>query len=190
MSLLSPSVSQINKYSFLVKDTTTAQAYTDAGVDLTTVTTASLVIKKAYLPDAGSTYTIDISSNWAYLLGDGITINVTDLPNNLFDGYAYFPDWMYSISVVYTYNSTEYTKEVIIGFRRIIKDVVMQQLQQADWVQELKCGCGCEKYSTSFRKFNYLDGLEIASDNCLTAQYQEILLALYKLAGQTHEYSD
>ena len=190
MSLLNPSVTQINKYSFLIKDTTTDMTYADAGVDLTTVTAATLTIKKAYLPDNDSTVTLDILNNWAYMLTDGITINVDDLPNNLYNGYAYFPDWMYSFTVTYTYNGTSYTKTRIIGFAKIIRNVVMQQLQQADWVNELKCSCGCEKLSLTQRKFNYLKLLTIASEECLIVQYQEILLALYKLAGQTHEYSD
>lgn len=189
MSLLNPSVSQINKYSFLVKDTTTAQTYASANVDLTTVTEASLVFKKAYLPDDESTYEFDISADWQYLLGDGITLNVVDFPDYLFDGFDHFPDWMYSVTINYTYNSREYSKTAIIGFRKNISGIVFQQLQQSDWVEQLKCGCGCTKYSTGYRKFDYLDSLEIASDNCLIAQYQEILMALYKLTGETHEYS-
>jgi hypothetical protein len=190
MSLLRPSVTQIDKYSFLVKDLTTDQTYSDAGVNLATVAAATLTIKKAYQPTAESTHTINILPDWAFLLADGITINIADLPDALFDSLEFFPDWFYEIVITYTYNTRSYTKKTTTGFRATISDIVMQQLQQSDWVKELKCGCGCEKYSTAFRKFNYLKVLEIASDNCLIMQYQEILLALYKLSGQTHEYSD
>lgn len=186
--LLNPSVTQINKYSFLVKDLTTDQTYAAAGVDLSTVTAATLTFKKAYQSSTESV-TIDIFSDWSYVLADGLTINVTDFPNNQFNGYDYFVDWFYSISITYTYNSKSYTKTATVGFRKIINDVVIQQLQQSDWVKELKCGCGCEKYSTTWRKFDYNRLLETASANCLIVQYQELLLALYKLTGTTHEYS-
>ena len=47
--LLNPVITQIDKYSFLIKDSTTEQMYTEAGVDLTSVTSASITFKKAYL---------------------------------------------------------------------------------------------------------------------------------------------
>ena len=186
MSLLNPCVIEIDKWSFLVKDTTTQQTYDDAGIDLTTVTAAKLVFKNLY---DDSEYEIDILSDWAYLLGDGITINVTQFPDGLMSTYDYFPDWMYEVSIVYTYNTLEYTASTTVGFRDIISHIVYQQLQQDDWKQTLGCGCGCEKYSTSLRKFDYLHGLQIASENCLINQYTTILLALYKLTGTTHEYA-
>ena len=186
--LLNLSVTQVDRYSFIVKDTTTDETYADANVDLSLATTATLTIKNAYLPGTESV-TIDIFDNWQYLLDcTGLTINIVDLPDYKYNDLDYFPDWMYEISVTYTYNARAYTKKRIIGFRDIITDIVIQQLQQSDWVRELSCGC--EKYSTSLRKFNYLKLLEIASDNCLIMQYQELLEALYKLTGTTHEYAD
>ena len=183
--LLNPVITQINKYSFLIKDSTTAQMYTEAGVDLSTVTSATVTFKKAYLPT--TTYTITIGTDFQYILGDGLTINITDFPDNLVYDQDHIPDWMYTISVIYTYNSRDYTKTRTVGFREVISAIVFAQLQQSDWVKELSCGC--EKYSLSMRKFNYLRGLEIASDQCLIMQYQEILMALYKITGTTHEYS-
>lgn len=186
MSLLSPCVTEINKYSFLVKDTTTQQTYDTAGVDLTTVTAAKIVFKNLF---DGETYEIDVLSDWEYLLGDGVTINITDFPDGQMGEYTEFPDWMYKTTVEYTYDSKEYSPSRLTGFRATITNIVNQQLQQSDWVKELKCGCGCEKYSTSFRKYDWLDKLSIASYNCLINQYNEIMLALYKLTGTTHEYA-
>ena len=182
--LLNPCITQIDKYSFLIKDNTTAQMYAEAGVDLTSVTSASITFKKAYQPT--TTYTINIGTDFQYILGDGLTINVTDFPDNLVYGEDHIPDWMYTVSVIYTYNSRSYTKTRTVGFKDTIATVVYAQLQQSDWVKELSCGC--EKYTSSMRKFNYLRGLELASEHCLIVQYQEILTALYKLTGTTHEY--
>ena len=182
--LLNPVITQIDKYSFLIKDSTTAQMYTEAGVDLTSVTSASITFKKTYQPT--TTYTITIGTDFQYILGDGLTINVTDFPDNKVYGEDHIPDWMYSVSVIYTYNGRSYTKMRTVGFRENISTIVYAQLQQSDWVKELSCGC--EKYSSVMRKFNYLRGLELASRHCLIVQYQEILMALYKLTGTTHEY--
>lgn len=186
MSLLNPCVRQVDEYSFIVEDATTDQAYDAAGVDLSTVTAAKIVFKDLY---TNETYDIDIIANWSYLLGDGLTINIADFPDYQMGDYEYFPDYMYHVSVVYTYGGREYTAGRYVGFREKISKIVYQQLQQSDWVKELKCGCGCEKYSTTFRKFNYLQGLQIAAKNCLINQYNEILLALYKLTGTVHEYA-
>ena len=177
---------ELTEYSFIIFDTTTEQSYDESGIDLSTVTAAYLDFKDLH---SDITYTIEITSDWSYFLGDGITINVLDFPNNQMGDYDYLPDWMYSATVRYTYNSVEYSTSKTVGFRQIISTIVYQQLQQSDWVKELKCGCGCEKYSSAFRKFDFLDKLSLASDNCLIAQYEEILLALYKLTGTTHEYA-
>lgn len=186
MPLLQICVQQIDEYKFKVWDTTLKQTYDDAGIDLTTVTAATLEFKDL---KTGTIYSIDILSDWNYVLGDGLMVNVLDFPNNQMGEYDFLPDWMYLITIKYTYNSVQYSSSKTIGFRAIISNIVYQQLQQSDWVKELKCGCGCEKYSTSFRKFDYLDKLELASNHCLIMQYEEILIALYKLTGTTHEYS-
>lgn len=183
--LLNPVVNQINKYSFLVTDATTQQTYDEAGVDLSTATNVVLSIQKAYNPEV--TYEINVSSNLQYILDGGLTVNVNDFDGNLVFGLDHFPDWMYEVTVSYTYQGLRYNKKEVVGFRSTITDIVIQQLQQSDWVKELSCGC--EKYSLTIRKFNYLRGLTLASENCLIMQYQEILLALYKLTGTTHEFS-
>lgn len=183
--LLNPCVIQQSKYSFLVKDVQTQQTYDNASVDLSNATGGTIVFKDLY---TGNTYSIDISSNWSYLLGDGVTINISDFPSLQMGDYTYFPDWFYEVTVQYTYSGTSYSVARQVGFRKIISYKVFQQLQQSDWIQELKCGCGCEKYSTSFRKFDFLNSLEIASDNCLINQYTDILKALYRLTGTRHEY--
>lgn len=188
MSILRLSVSQINRYSFLVKDITTQERYDAVGVDLTTgVTAATLTVTNLY---DNESYDIDILSDWAYLLDDGITVNMTDFPDNKLGNYAYFPDWFYRFKVTYTYNGVQYSASKEVGFRYYIKNVVFQQLQQSDWKQTIGCGCGCEKYNTSIRKFNWLKALEIASDLCLVNEFNTTLLALYKLTGYTHEFSE
>ena len=186
MAQLNPCIVEVDKYSFKVFDVTTQQTYDASGTDLTNVTAATLTLKNLY---DDTTYTLDILDDWAYVLGDGLTINITSFTDGLMSGYTYFPDWMYEFTVSYTYNTIVYNKVRTVGFREIISTIVFQQLQQSDWVATLKCGCGCEKYSTSFRKFNFLEGLAIASENCLITQYEEILTALYKLTGTVHEYN-
>lgn len=187
MPLLNICVKQLDEYRFLVWDTTTEQTYTEAGIDLTTVTAATLEFKDL---KTNAIYTLDILLDWSFVLGDGLTVNILDFPDNKMGEYEYFPDWTYNVIIKYTYLTIPYQSSKSIGFRSIISNIVYQQLQQSDWVKDLKCGCGCEKYSTPFRKFDYLNGLEIASKNCLLAEYNEILLALYKLTGTTHEYSN
>lgn len=187
MSLLSPCVKQLSKYSFLVWDTTTQETYDNAGVDLTTVTSAKIIFKNLY---DNSTYEIDITSNWQYLLGDGTTIHILDFPGGKMGEYEFFPDYMYEIKVSYVYGGTTYTATKTTGFRKIISFRVYQQIQQSNWVDELKCGCGCEKYSTGFRKFDYLHNLEVASNNCMIVEYNKILLALYRITGTKHEYDN
>ncbi len=184
--ILNPCVRQISKYSFIVQDVQTEENYVSAGIDLTAVTAAKITFKNLF---TNLSYDIDIFSRWAYLLGDGVTINITDFPNFQMGIYDHFPDWSYSISVVYVLGGVTYSNTRITGFRDTISNIVYQQLQQSDWVKELRCNCGTDKYSTSLRKFNYLDGLRIASKNCLTTQYNEIVLALYKLTGTVHEYA-
>ena len=184
--LLNPCVTQNNEYSFLIKDNTTQQMYTESGVDLSTVTAASLRFKNLYDDEE---YTINILTDWEYLIGDGLTINIIDFPNRKMGEWEYFPDWVYEISVIYTYNGTQYTKKQTVGFKFLISEVVFQQLMQEDWKKTLACGCNCSKVSLSARKFNYIKSLEYAMENCLVDEYTEMLQALYKLANQTHVFS-
>ena len=186
MSILHICARQLDRYSFRVWDTVTQQRYDQTGIDLTTVTAAKIVFKDL---KTNTEYEIDILDDWYYLLGDGLDINIIQFPNMKMGDYDYFPDWMYDIKVVYTYSGTEYSSTKIIGFRTIITGIINQQLQQAEWIKELRCGCGCKKYATSFRKYDFLHLLEIASLNCLKSQYTDLLLSLYKLSGTTHEYA-
>ena len=186
MALLSICVTQINKYSFKVFDTTLQETYDTAGVDLSTVTAAKLTFKNLY---DNSTYEVDILDKWSYLLDDGTLINVMDFPNMKMGDYSYFPDYMYEITVTYTYNSVSYTSVKTIGFRSIITGIINQQMQQSDWISQLKEECCSGKSATTRRKYNYLDLLSIASANCLISHYTELLLSLYKLTGTTHEYN-
>ena len=185
MSLLSPCVIQRNKYSFRVFDTTLQQTYYNAGVNLGIATNAKLTFKNLY---DNETYEIDISNDWQFFIDDGIIVNIVDFPDGKMGEYDYFPDWFYKITISYTYKNKQYSASKSVGFRDIISYRSYQQLQQSDWKEELKCGCGCEKYSSSFRKFDYLHGLEVASKNCLINQYLKILKALHRLTGTRHEY--
>lgn len=178
-------VQQVDKYSFTIKDITTSEMYAGAGISLASqVTAATLQIKNLY---DNSTTTINVLSKWPYILTDGATVNIVDLPNNTFGGYDYFPDYMYEFTLSYTYAGRPYSSSQSVGFRAIISSVVYQQLKQEDWKKTL--GCGCYKASLSLRKFNYLKGLQYASENCLVQDYITVLLALYKLAGEEHDYS-
>jgi len=184
--ILNACVIQLDEYSFLVKDITTQQMYTEASVDLSTVTAATLTFKNLY---DNTEYEINILADWAYLLGDGLTINIVDFPNQKMGTYEYFPDYIYQVTIAYTYLGNSYTSLRTVGFRYSISQVIYQQLMQDDWKKIFACGCNCSKYSLSMRKFNWLKSLGFASDTCLIDEYKDIIMKLYKITNQTHAYS-
>ena len=96
MPILNPCVRQIDKWSFIVEDVQTQQAYDSANIDLTTVTAASVTFKNLY---DNETYTVNVLSNWAYLLGDGLTINIANFPTGTTGDLDYFPDWIKTKSI-------------------------------------------------------------------------------------------
>ena len=172
----------------MVKDSTTAQIYNDAGIVDFSVTTAKIVFKNT-MDD--SEYEIDILANWDYLLGcDGLTINIIDFPDLLMSNYKYFPDGVYETTVVYTYQGIEYSDLSTTGFKYLIDKVIAQQLLQSNWKKELHCDCNCKKYSTSIRKFNWFMMLGYAAGKCLYTEYMRILRALYKLTGEKYEFTE
>ena len=95
---------------------------------------------------------------------------------------------MYEIRIEYVYLGTTYSASTTVGFLKIIKNIVYQQMMKANWKKELACTCGCDSYNTTLRKWNYLMMLDIAAQLCLTSEYETTLLALYKLTGTDHEF--
>lgn len=165
-------IEQIDKYSFLAKETL---------LEVPTVTSAILHFENPY---TGNVYDIDVTAKWAQMIVNGAVVNISEFPGGQMGDYSYFPDGIYNVTLdvdTQTYEST-----VAAPFNAIIEDVVAQQTIQSDWKIELNCSC--EKYSSTFRKFNYLKMLEFAEQTCLLAEWQEILEALYKLTGTDYEY--
>lgn len=166
-------VEQVDKYSFLVKETLH---------EVPAVSTASVKFLNPYTAEE---VTIDVAARWAEIIDNGTIINISEFPDGKMGDYDYFPDGVYNVTLEAN-DGAAYESKTTVGFSKIIQDVVAQQAIQSDWKTELNCSC--EKYSTTFRKFNYLKNLEFAANNCLWDEYQEILEALYKLTGTTYEY--
>lgn len=178
-----------NEYSFSIWNTVSQQSYDDAGVDHTTFTNASISFKKVNDLDANATTVAITDEDLAYLFENGgLEMEFQDFGVATIYGYTYFPDWMYTITVTYTYDGTEYTTSATIGFRAIINRAVTQQMLRSNWKKELACNCGCESYSATLRKFNYLMMMDWAASLCLINEWIYNLEALYKLAGMTHEF--
>ena len=158
-------ITQIDKYSFLAQETL---------LEVPTVTSAVLHFENPYTEEV---YDIDVTSKWAQMIVNGAVVAISDFPSGKMGEYDYFPDGIYNVTL--DVDSQTYESTVAAPFDAIIEDVVAQQTIQSDWKTELNCSC--EKYSTMFRKFNYLKMLEFAAQTCLLAEWQEILEALYKL---------
>lgn len=165
-------IEQIDKHSFRAKETQG---------EVPTVTNAVLHFKNNY---TNSTYDFDVTSKWAQMIANGAVINISDFPAGKMGDYDYFPDGIYTATL--DVDAAVYQSKVSALFHTIIKDVVAQQTIQSDWKKEMNCSC--EKYSTMFRKFNYLKMMEFAEETCLFAEWQDILNALYKLTGTKNEY--
>lgn len=193
MAILSHCTTQIDEYSFRIWNVTSQETYDNAGINLTngSVSQASLRFKKVNDTDDNS-QVIDITSRWNHLFdcqNTGITINISEFTDHEFLGFTYFPDWMYTTTITYTYNGVEYSDSKTVGFRSIISRILYQQLQQADWKKELACSCDCQKYSSVARKFGWLMNLRYASELCLINEYLSTLMGLYKITQTQHEFS-
>ena len=179
--------SEITEYQFKVYNTVSDQTYADNGVDYTTFTNGVLTFKKV-----NDTSSVSINLTYTelqYLFATGgLTIDFADFGEDTINGFAYFPDWMYTISIAYDYNGTTYTASASVGFKVIITRTIGQQMLQSNWKKELACNCGCDSYSSTLRKFNYLMMMGWDADYCLINDYLTNLQALYKLAGLTHEF--
>lgn len=180
---------QLSEYEFSVWNVTSTQTFENAGIDiLTGVTAATLHFQK--VNGEGDDVTVDIIDQWQYLFETGgITINFADFGESEINGFTYFPDWLYTVTINYTYDGEEYEAAVTVGFVKIIKNIVYQQMMQANWKKELSCSCGCDPYNTTLRKWNFLMMLDIAATLCLISEYEYTLLALYKLTGTEHEFN-
>lgn len=114
-------------------------------------------------------------------------IDFEDFGLDLINGYAYFPDAMYSISITYTYDGNSYTASTTVGFKYKINNIVIQMMQQSNWKKELGCSCSCDAYNSVLRRWEYLYNLDIAAELCLISEWEYTLEALYKLTGTTYE---
>lgn len=188
MSILKHKTTELDKYSFLVVDTTTQQEYADAGIDLSggSVTAAILTLINTY---DDSEYQIDILADWDFLLDDGITVNIADLPpDGKVSGLDFFGDYVYRTRIDYTYLGTPEEDEFTAGFRAVITNTVQQQLLAVDWKKELSCTCNCN--SVSARKLSLKTELAFAADQFLEEEYISILAALYVLTGTVNELTE
>jgi hypothetical protein len=184
--------SQIDEYSFTVSNTVSQETYDDAVVDWATFTNVTLKFSKVN-EETTNFLSVDISDRFEYMFltseQDGLlTINFSDFGEETFNEFEYWPDWLYTVTVEYVYDGDEYSTSVTVGFLKIIKNIVYQQMMKSNWKKELSCSCNCEPYNTTLRKWNYLMMLEIQSELCLINEYLLTLQALYKITGTDHEF--
>jgi hypothetical protein len=185
--LLNHCLFQVDEYSFKLTDITPTESYDDAGVDRTSFTNVILTFRK--VNDTASELTLDISDRFLYLYDNtGLVINFTDFEVDTFNGYAYFPDYLYESNISYTYNGTEYESDYSRGFHTLISRVVYQQTQQSDWLKTLACSCDCMKHSSILRKWHFMELMVTAAELCLVNEWLRMLEALYKICGVEHEF--
>jgi hypothetical protein len=207
--ILAICASQVDEYAFTVSNTVSQQQYDNAEVDLSTVTEAVLYFKKVNDVDANrisvnigsgedesestTTTTAEegvVINDFGYLFEDGgMTVHFEDFGEDTYNGYDYFPDWMYEITIKYTYDGIEYAATTTVGFKAIINRIVYQQMLQANWKKELACYCNCNNQNSTLRKYNFLMMMEAAMEQCLVNEYLTILKSLYKTTGTIHEFS-
>lgn len=180
---------QVNDTSFVVYNNTSQQMYDQSGINLTTVTTATLTFSR--VNESGDVVTTDISSTFQFLFTDGgLTISFTDFGEDLINGYAYFPDAIYTITITYIYDGAQYTASTTVGFKARIANIVTQMMMQSNWKKEISCSCACDPYNSVNRRWEYLYNLDITSELCLLSEFQYTLEALYKLTGTTYEFAE
>ena len=187
MSLLTICAYEVDEYEVVVKNNTSQQTYDDNSEDWNTYTDISLKITR--INESTPALELDITSDFAYMFDcTGLHVNFTDFGEDTFNGYDYFVDWAYTFTVTYTYAGTEYSTSYSVGFHNLISRVVRQQAVQANWKDYLRCSCNCAKYDTVTRKMDYFYLMRCASELCLIDEWHELMLALYKLTGTTHEF--
>jgi hypothetical protein len=183
-------LAQVDEYNFRLWNVTSQEAYDNAQIDWATFTNVSLKFYRVNEPDEA--ITLDISDRYQYLFDcvGRLVINFEDFGVETFNGFNYFPDWLYTAEISYTYNAVEYTASVTTGFRRLISRLVYQSTQQSHWKKELACTCDCENYSSILRKWNFLQLMGIAAELCLINEWFAMLKSLYKLMNTEHEFAD
>jgi len=187
MSLLSICCTQTDEYNFVIKNNTLAQAYDQAGEDWETYT--NITLKMTKINETTPALELDITSNFEYLFDcTGLGVAFEEFGESTFNGYAYWPDWLYTFTVTYTYNGTVYSTSYSVGFHALISRIVRQQSMMSNWKEEMACNCNCEKYSTLMRKWDYFWSMRVAAELCLIDEWHELLLALYKLTQTEHEF--
>ncbi len=185
--ILTICASQVDEYNFTVWNNTAEQQYIQSNIDLSSVVTATLYFSR--VNSQGDEVTVDIGDTFSFLFTTGgLTLNFDDFGETLINGYTYWPDSVYTITIKYVFDGILYEAATTVGFKKLISSVVYQQLQQSDWKKDVSCSCGCDSYSTTLRKWEYLYKLDIAASLCLLTQFDVILKALYKLTGQEYEF--
>jgi len=178
---------EVDEYNFTVWNNTSQMQYTQSGIDLSVVDTATLYFSR--VNNVGDEVSLDIGDTFQFLFATGgLTVNFNDFGETLINGFSYLPDSIYTIRITYVYDGNLFEAATTVGFKKIISNVVCQQLQQSDWKKDLSCSCGCDSYSTTLRKWEYLYNLDISAQLCLLAQFDATLRALYKLTGQEYEF--
>lgn len=180
----------LDEYRVRLKNNTSQESYDNAGVDYNTFTNIRLRIHKVNDPD--NYLELNITERFLYMFQcqGGLVVSFDEFGEDEFNGYDYFPDWLYETKILYVYNGTEYTSSVTTGHRPIISRVLYQQLQQADWRKELQCDCNCTDYNSTLRKWHYLQMMNVAAEICLINQWFRMMKALYKICGVDHEFAD
>lgn len=190
--ILSICASEIDETSFNVWNIISTQTYTDSGIDLSTVTDATLYFGKVNGDEDDEVSVTLTPAQFQYLFATGgLTIHFAAFQETLINGYSYFPDYMYTVRIEYVYpaDGETYTASATMGFKARIQHIIYQQMLQSEWKKELSCTCSCESYSTTLRKWNYLMMMEIAANLCLINEYLNILGSLYKLTNTEYEFA-
>lgn len=188
MSLLTICAYQVNEREFVVKNNTSQQTYDGNSEDWNLYTGITLKITK--VNETTPALSLDITSDFAYLFDNtGLHLNFSDFGEDTFNDYDYWPDWAYTVTVTYTYDSEEYSASYTVCFHSIISNVVRQQAVQANWRDYLNCGCNCAKYDTITRKLDFFWLMRSASELCLIDEWHAIMFSLYKLSGVQHEFN-
>mgnify|MGYP001274468512 CR=1 FL=1 len=181
-------MAQVSDTSFTVWNTVSQQTYQNAGIDLSSVSTAVLYLNRTN-GDAADEVSVDISSEFQFLFtSGGLNLDFTDFGLDTMFGYAYWPDGLWTVRIEYVYDGNEFEAATTVGFKKTISNIVYQQLMQSNWRKEISCNCGCDPYNSTIRKWEFLYNLDIAAELCLLDQFYTTLKALYRLTGVEYEY--
>lgn len=180
---------QVDEYGFKVFNSVSVQTYANAGINLPDDATNITLSFKKVNDTITNTFTIDFNDQFPYIFtSGGAEVSFEDFGLDTINGYDYFFDWLYTVTITYTYDGVVYTASTTVGFLKIIKNIVYNQLMKSNWKKELSCNsCGCDPYSSTLRKWDFLRMLQISAELCLISEWEYTLLSLYKLTGTDHE---